>query len=152
MLPVMVADMGAGRRPRHARSITLLDGQKLEYVRLGHAIVLGFSGGRQVLIETVAHLDGPGGRVDVEPGEHPSDVLATLLGDVVRTARTRDTGELEIAFGSGSELLVDVDADVESWAVAGPAGFLIVCLARGELAVWGDGDTGPAATTRPGRG
>ena len=139
MLPVMVADMGAGRRPRQARPIDLLVGRKLEWVRLGHAIALGFSGGRQVLIETVAHLDGPSGRVDVEPGDNPSDAVATLLGDVVRAARTRDTGELEITFGSGSELLVGVDADVESWAVTGPGGLLIVCLARGELAVWGDG-------------
>ncbi len=139
MLPVMVADMGAGRRPRQARSLSLLVGQKLEYVRLGHAIVLGLSGGRQVLIETLAHLDGPSGRVDVEPGEHPSDILATLLGDVVRAARTHDTGELQITFGSGSELRVGVDADFESWAVTGPDGLLIVCLARGEVAVWGDG-------------
>ena len=138
MLPVMVAAMDAGRRPRQARSIDLLVGQKLEWVRLGHAIVLSFSGGRQVLIESVAHLNGPAGRVDVEPGENPSDVLATLLGDVVRAARMRDTGELELTFGSGSELLVGVDADFESWAVAGPDGVLIVCLARGELAVWGD--------------
>src|ERR687893_255710 len=47
MLPVMVADMGAGRRPRQARPIDLLVGRKLEWVRLGHAIALGFSGGRQ---------------------------------------------------------------------------------------------------------
>jgi hypothetical protein len=138
MLPVMVADMDAGPRPRQARPIDLLVGRKLEYVRLGHAIVLSFSGGRQVLIETVAHLTGPAGPVAVEPGEHPSDVVATLLGDVVRAARTRGTGELEIIFGSGSELLVGADPEFESWAVAGPNGFLIVCLARGELAVWGD--------------
>jgi hypothetical protein len=138
MLPVMVAAMDAGPRPRPARPITVLVGQKLEYVRLGHAIVLSFSGGRQVFIETLARLNGPRGSADVEPGEHPSDVLATLLGEVVRAAVTRDTGELQITFGSGSELLVGVDADVEAWAVAGPDGFLIVCLARGELAVWGD--------------
>jgi hypothetical protein len=140
MLPVMVADMGAGQRPRQARSIDLLLGQKVEYVRLGHAVVLGISGGRQVLIETIAQLNGPGGRFDVEPGENPSDVLATLLGDVVRTAWARETGELQLVFGSGAELVVGVDADFESWAVAGPDGFLIVCLARGELAVWGDAD------------
>lgn len=136
MVPVMVADMGAGRRPRQARPIAVLAGQKLEYVRLGHAIVLSFSGGCQVLIETVAHLDSPRGRVDVEPGENPSDVLATLLGDVVRQARARDTGELHLVFGSGSELSVDVDPEFESWAVAGPGGALVVCLAGGELAVW----------------
>jgi hypothetical protein len=138
MLPVMVADMDAGRRPRQGRSIDLLGGRKLEYVRLGHAIVLGLSGGCQVLIETVTQLHGPGGRVDVEPGENPSDILATLLGDVVRTACIRDTGELQITFRSGALLLVGVDADFESWAVAGPDGLLIVCLARGELAVWGE--------------
>ena len=54
MLPVMVADMGAGQRPRQARPLHLLAGQKLDYVRLGHAIVLSFSGGQQVVIETVA--------------------------------------------------------------------------------------------------
>jgi hypothetical protein len=53
-------------------------------------------------------------------------------------ARAHDTGALRLCFGSGSELVVDADADVESWAVAGPDRFLIVCLARGEVAVWGD--------------
>jgi uncharacterized protein DUF6188 len=144
MLPVM----GAGRRPRQALSINLLAGRKLEYVRLGHAIVLSFSGGCQVLTESLTHLHGPGGRAAVEPGDDRSDALATLLGDVVSEARTRDTGELRITFVSGSELCVDVDADYESWAVTGPDGFLIVCLAGGELARWGpakhpDGPAGP---------
>jgi hypothetical protein len=146
MLPVMVADMGAGPRPQQARPLSVLAGAKLEYVRLGPAIVLSFTGGRQVLIETVAHLTGPDGRIAVDPGDPGADVLALLLGDVVRTARTRDSGELEITFRSGSELLVCVDADVESWAVTGPDGFLIVCLARGEVAVWGDADANPAST------
>ena len=137
MLPVMVADMDAGRRPRRARSIDVLVGQKLEWLRLGHAVVLSFTGGRQVVIETLAHLNGPGGRVVIEPGENPSDALATLLGDVVRAARTRDTGELLLTFGSGAELLVCVDADFESWAVAGADG-LVVCLPGGEVAVWDD--------------
>ena len=139
MLPVMVADMDAGRRPRQEQPINLLVGQKLEYVRLGHAIVLSFTGGRQVLIEALTHLSGPLGAYDIEPGENPSDILAPLLGDVVRTAETRDNGELHLTFGSGAELLISADPDVESWAVTGPDGVLIVCLARGELAVWGDG-------------
>ena len=139
MLPVRAADMDAGPRPRQPRPIQLLVGHKLEYVRLGHAIGLGFSGGPEVLIETVARLDGPSGPADVEPGEGSSEVLATLLGDVVRAAWTSESGELLLTFASGSDLLVGVDADVESWAVAGPDGFLIVCLAGGELAVWGEG-------------
>jgi hypothetical protein len=145
MLPVMVAEMDAGRGPRQARPIGLLAGQKLEYVRLGHAIALSFAGGAQIFIESVAHIDGPGGRVDVAPGDYHSDVLATLLGDVVRSACARESGELEIAFGSGATLLVGVDADFESWAVAGPDRFLIVCLARGELAVWDASAEAPAA-------
>jgi hypothetical protein len=71
-------------------------------------------------------------------GGVPPDIIATLLGDVVRTARSNDRGELTITFASGAELLVGIDADVESWAVTGPDGLLIVCLAQGELAVWGD--------------
>jgi uncharacterized protein DUF6188 len=134
----MVSVMVAERRPRQARSLDLLSGHRLEYVRLGHAIVLGFSGGRQVVIETPVRLDGPGGPVEVEPGENPSDALATLLGDVVRSARADDDGELRISFRSGARVAVGADADFESWAVTGPDGFLIVCLARGEVAVWGD--------------
>ena len=137
MLPAMVADPGAEQRPRHTRPVDLLVGHRLEYVRLGHAIVLSFTGGRQVLIETVAHLDGPHGRADVEAGEHPSDILATLLGDVVRAARILDTGELHLSFDTGAQLRVGVDPDFESWAVTAPGGVLLVCLARGELAVWG---------------
>jgi uncharacterized protein DUF6188 len=147
MLPVMVTDMDAGMRPRPERPgadllpgllTGLLVGQKLEFLRLGHAVVLGFSGGSQVLIETLARLDGPDGRVFVEPGDEPSDDFATLLGDTIRSVRSYPRGELEITFASGAELLVGVDPDVESWAVAGPRGVLLVCLARGEIAVWGD--------------
>jgi hypothetical protein len=138
MLPVMVADMGCARRPWRDGPIDLLAGHKLEFVRLGNAVVLSFTGGRQVLIESRARLDGPDGPVDIEPGERPSDALAALLGDVVRTARTRVTGELEITFDSGAALLVGADADFESWAIAGPDAQLMVCLAHGEVAVWGE--------------
>jgi hypothetical protein len=133
MQPVLVAE----RNPRHARSISSLAGQQLEQVRLGDTIVLSFTGGSEVVIETTIRVDGPNGRVDAEPGLPASDVVATLLGDVVRSAWTHDTGDLHIAFGSGSELMVGADADVESWAVAGSDGALVVCLAHGELAVWG---------------
>ncbi len=135
MVPVMVADLVAGRQARQARSIDVLSGQRLEYVRLDDVIVLSFAGGHQVLIETVAHLNSPAGRTAVEPGD---DVIATLLGDVVRRARTRDSGELELCFASGSELVVGADDDFESWAVTSPDGFLMVCLAGGELAVWNE--------------
>ncbi|MEU4689661.1 DUF6188 family protein [Actinoplanes sp. NPDC023714] len=116
--------------------LTLLVGCELEYAQLDHAIVLGFSGDRKVVIEGVAHLDGPDGRVDVEPGDQ-SDTLGVLLNDTVREARATGSGELELTFASGRRLLVDVDPEVESWAVTGPGGFLVVCMARGELAVWG---------------
>ena len=138
MLPVMVTDMDAGRRPRRARSFDQLAGRKLEYVRLGHATALSFDNGCQVLLETAAILDGPAGSIRIEPGEHSADALATLLGDVVHEARADDTGALAVTFRSGSRLCVSADRDVEAWAVAGPGGFLVVCLARGELAAWGD--------------
>jgi hypothetical protein len=118
-------------RPQPAQRSNLLAGQKLAYVRLAQASVLSFSGGSQVLIETVARL----GEIEVKPGE---DTLAALLGDVVRTADIGDAGELRITFDSNAELLVRAHADRQSWAVAGPDGFVIVCQARGELAVWGD--------------
>ncbi|WP_250031212.1 DUF6188 family protein [Paractinoplanes maris] len=133
--------MVAGQRPHESGAVDLLAGQRLDYVQLGDALVLGFSGGSRVVIETVARLDSPGGRAVVEPGDRPSDALAMLLGDVVRTALVRDDGELTVCFDGGAELAVGPDADAESWAVAGPDGRLIVCLPGGEVAAW----TGPRA-------
>jgi hypothetical protein len=139
MLPVMVTEMGAGLRPRRGRPLEMLAGRRLEYLRLGHHFALSFTGGGQVLAETAVQLAAPGaGRVLVEPGEHPSDALATLLGDEVVTACTGDAGELTLTFTSGAELLICPHADVESWAVTTPDGFLVVCLAGGETATWGD--------------
>ncbi|GIM88393.1 hypothetical protein Ato02nite_001860 [Paractinoplanes toevensis] len=124
----------AERRPLQLEALA---GRKLEYVRLDSTVVLGLSGGGQVVIETPALLVGADGPFAVLPGVTSSEVLATLLGDTVRTARARDTGELEIGFAGGARLLVGADDDYESWAVIGPDGLLIVCLAGGELAVWG---------------
>ncbi|MET3425497.1 hypothetical protein BJ973_004709 [Actinoplanes tereljensis] len=124
----------AERRPRQLDALT---GRKLEYVRLDSTVVLGLSGGGQIVIETPALLVSPDGPFAVLPGVTSSDALATLLGDAVTSARARETGELEITFASGARLLVGADDDYESWAVIGPTGLLIVCLAGGELAVWG---------------
>ena len=134
MVPTMVVE----GRTHKARAVSLLVGRRLEYVRLGHAVVLTFGGGSEVLIETAARLSGPGVRAVVEPGDHPSDVLATLLGAVVTDAWTGRAGTLTICFAGGSELAVEAHADVESWAVAQPGGVLVVCLPGGEVAVWGD--------------
>ncbi|MCO8276756.1 DUF6188 family protein [Actinoplanes sp. TRM 88003] len=114
----------------------LLAGQRLDYVQLGTALVLGFSGGTRVVIETAARLNGPAGFAAVEPGDQPSDELGTLLSDVVRTAEVRDSGELALGFESGSSLAVGPDDDSESWAVAGEDGCLVVCLPGGEVAAW----------------
>jgi hypothetical protein len=133
MVPVMV-DSGT----RRARQLDLLAGRKLEYVRLGPAVVLSFAGGGQVLLETPARLDRPGGgRVEIDPAAENADAVAGLLGDVVCSAWARRTGELHLAFESGAVLSVAPDPDVESWAFTGPGGLLIVCLAQGEVAVWG---------------
>jgi hypothetical protein len=119
--------------------VGLLAGQRLDYVQLGPALVLGFSGGSRVVIETVARLDGPDGRAEVEPGYRPSDALGTVLGDVVRTAAVRDSGELTLVFEGGPELAVGPDEDAESWAVASEDGCLVVCLPGGEVAAWTEG-------------
>ncbi|MBW6435146.1 hypothetical protein KZ829_15505 [Actinoplanes hulinensis] len=112
--------------------LAALTGQRLTSVLLGDAVSLRFTGGDEVLFEGVAHLDGHG----IRPGDDSVDTLVTLLGDVVRDARTGAGGELLISFGSGARLVVDADAETESWAIAGADGRLIVCLANGELAVW----------------
>ncbi len=135
----MVPAAVAGRCPQGAEAVGLLAGQRLDYVQLGPALVLGFSGGSRVVIETVARLDGPDGRAEVEPGYRPSDALGTVLGDVVRTAAVRDSGELTLVFEGGPELAVGPDEDAESWAVASEDGCLVVCLPGGEVAAWTEG-------------
>ncbi|XVU28693.1 DUF6188 family protein [Actinoplanes sp. CA-054009] len=113
-----------------------LVGQHLEYVRLGDALILSFSRGSQILIETAAHLTTPETQARLLPGDDSSDALASLLGDVVSTAQTADDGELSITFAAGYELRVTADPEVESWAFTNPDGPLIVCLPRGEIAIW----------------
>ena len=124
---------------RRAGLLDVLAGQTVEYVRLGHATVLGLPGGCQVIIETSACLNA---RV-VDPGDQ---AYATLLGNVIQAGWTDQGGRLRILFDGGLELLVGADAEFESWAITGRGGQLIVCLARGEVAFWGDsGSTDPGA-------
>ncbi|MCY1137276.1 DUF6188 family protein [Actinoplanes sp. Pm04-4] len=132
----MVPAAVAGRCPQGAGAVELLAGQRLDYVQLGPALVLGFSGDTRVMIEVVARLGGPVGRVEIEPGDRPSDALGLLLGDVVRTAEVGDSGELALSFEGGFDLCVGPHAEAESWAVAGADGCLVVCLAGGEVAAW----------------
>jgi hypothetical protein len=60
-----------------------------------------------------------------------------LEGDRVGSAEAHDDGTLVIVFASGAELRVGPSPDYESWTVTGPGGMRVVCLAGGELAVWG---------------
>ncbi|GAA0462542.1 hypothetical protein Ade02nite_29090 [Paractinoplanes deccanensis] len=119
-----------------------LAGQHLDYVRLGDALVLSFSRGSQILIETAAHLTTPAGRTSVTPAAHDEDALAPFLGDAVQTAHTDKSGALTVTFAAGSALEVRPDPDVESWAFTNPDGPLIVCLPGGELAVWANAGAG----------
>ncbi|MEV0898904.1 DUF6188 family protein [Actinoplanes sp. NPDC049802] len=124
-------------------NLAALIGQRLNNVLLGPAVSLRFTGGGEVMFEGAAHLDGYGRNTGFRPGDDAADTLVMLLGDVVEDAGTGDGGELWISFGSGARLVVDADADAESWAVAEAGGRLIVCLARGELAVWEQAGTRP---------
>ncbi|GGN13625.1 hypothetical protein FHR83_003763 [Actinoplanes campanulatus] len=119
--------------------LAALTGQRLTNVLLGHAVSLRFTGGDEVLIEGAARLDGH----RIRPGDDSADALVAVLGDVVQDVGTGAGGELRISFGSGAQLVVDADADAESWAIAGADGRLIVCLANGELAVWDQAGTSP---------
>jgi hypothetical protein len=103
-------------------------------VQSGYAVVLRFSDGYAATIENTVRLEGS---IDGGPGWSASPPLDELVGDTVRTADVRGTGELAITFDSGRELVVGVDAEYEAWNVTGPDGLLVVCLPGGGLAVWG---------------
>ncbi|WP_157411557.1 MULTISPECIES: DUF6188 family protein [Actinoplanes] len=125
------------------RILGLLVGQRLEHARLGQSVILGFSGDRQVVIETTAYLHRGDETLPVGRG----DELTAVLGLLVSEAVVAPGGELRITFGGGSVLVAGADEEYESWAVMGPPGFLIVCQPGGDLAGWGD--AAPAAAPSP---
>ncbi|WP_374198878.1 DUF6188 family protein [Mycobacterium sp. MYCO198283] len=57
-----------------------------------------------------------------------------MIGEPIRSASVKESGELVIVFGSGVCMEVEIDPHHESCNVSGPRGFLVVCLAGGELA------------------
>ncbi|MCG5433831.1 DUF6188 family protein [Mycobacterium sp. MYCO198283] len=62
--------------------------------------------------------------------------LLALIGDSIRRAQVADGGMLKVHFSSGARIDVRPDPPYEAWVVAGPDGYLVVCLPSGKLAVW----------------
>ncbi|MEY2430378.1 MAG: hypothetical protein QOC92_103 [Acidimicrobiaceae bacterium] len=93
-------------------------------------------------------MPGGGGEMVFEPEGDPvrmAPALRVLRQDVERVVAFKD-GRLELTFADGSILRVPVGEDYEPWNIVGPAGFRIVSLPGGELAIWSpeSDDAGPA--------
>lgn len=52
-----------------------------------------------------------------------------------------ETGTLRLSFANGASVIVEPDEAYEAWTMSGPGGMLVVCMPRGELAIWDKQDT-----------
>jgi hypothetical protein len=118
-------------------------GEKLIGHEVGFSVLLEFSGGYEVRVETGFTVRTTDGDHRVVPGED-LDSAAAVLGALDRrtviVASADDVGGLRIDFEGGARVLVGADPDYEAWTVAGPGGFKVVSLPSGGLSVWSSQD------------
>ncbi|MGA5465154.1 DUF6188 family protein [Mycobacterium sp. NPDC050041] len=77
--------------------------------------------------------------VELSPEADQAKVTALvghLVGHRIDDAHVSETGVLTIRLDDSTRLTVEPDPAYEAWNVSGPAGFLIVCMPGGALAVW----------------
>lgn len=131
--------MAAELRERADRWVLPLDQEFVDTCSIDYALTLRFSGGIEVRIEQpFSYRSADGTHSNLVPEGHPTQ-LAPILGvcrQEVREAFAFKDGRLELQFDDGSMLEVPADDDFEAWGLAGKAGFKVVSLAGGELAVW----------------
>jgi hypothetical protein len=72
----------------------------------------------------------------IEHADTNRALLTDLIGDEVVDSRVSERGELTVSFRRGGTLTHPPSDEYESWNVWGPGSRHVVCLPRGELAVW----------------
>lgn len=95
-------------------------------------------GGYEIRIENDYTLTTAAGvvRFSPGPGNANSGPLTDLVGKLVESSETDINGTLILIFNNGSILRAEASESYESWTVAGPDGYKVVCMPGGELSVW----------------
>jgi hypothetical protein len=116
-----------------------LSGQTLLAENVDYSAVLNFSDKYMTRIESPFALHLPNGDFEFSPESDPAEAfepLRELVGQTVTESAAEDSGALRLAFANGATVPVEADESYEAWTVAGPGGMLVVCMPRGELAIW----------------
>ncbi|MFI1918592.1 DUF6188 family protein [Nocardia sp. NPDC020380] len=111
-------------------------GAHLTVLRSDPILVLGV-GDYELHVEGELAVHSPTGptlhRIPGEP--HTDELTAALTGEVV-SAAVAAGGALGILLESGHRLAVEPDPYFEAWNLTAPGRYLVVCMPRGELAIW----------------
>jgi len=117
-----------------------LHGRTVLAVDHDYTVRIKLTGDVFICIESPLHLVNPTGQhLTLTPDEDPSEAfgpVAELVGKTIATATADTSGTLRVAFGGGARIVVEPDAQYESWNVSRPDGSLIVSTPGGRLARW----------------
>ncbi len=119
-----------------------LRGLSVTQITVDFHLVLALGSDWLVTVETSADLlQGPG-RTESRPGFRlvpaSQDVAPALqlFGSKILSAVAFKSGALRLVFDNGMHLNCRSDPEFEAWQITGPAGWRIVSMPGGELAVW----------------
>lgn len=116
-----------------------LRGRTVTSIHVEYTLQLWLSDEYHVTVESPFWVHLPDRSVELSPEADPEEVralLGRLVGHSIDDAGVSETGVMTIHFDGSTRLKVEPDPAYEAWNVSGPAGFLIVCMPGGELAIW----------------
>ncbi|MEV3904066.1 DUF6188 family protein [Mycobacterium sp. NPDC050551] len=116
-----------------------LCGRTVTSVHVEYTLQVRLSDTYNVTVESPFRFHLSDRSVELSPEADPDKVrarLSRLVGHRIVDARVSEAGALTIGFDDSTRLTVEPDPNYEAWNVSGPAGFLVVCVPGGELAIW----------------
>jgi Family of unknown function (DUF6188) len=116
-----------------------LRGRTVTSIHVEYALYLRLSEQYNVTVESPFRFNLPDRSVELSPETDAEEVralLGRLVGHRIDAAAVSEKRALTIDFDDSTRLTVDPDPAYEAWNVSGPAGFLVVCMPGGELAIW----------------
>ena len=127
-----------------------LQGQRIIQERLDFALSLHTDTGYEIHIETDFSLHTPGGDFSFSPESGiDQEKYRPLLDKTISSSTAKESGVLDLGFTDGATLRVKPNETYEAWTVAGPHVRKVVCMPRGELAIWSDRSLSDDAVAMP---
>jgi hypothetical protein len=114
------------------------DGETVIDVLYEYTLILNTDGKCRIRIECPFVFSKAGLVVSVDPAQNEHGEWEDhLVGQQITTATADDDGTFHATLTNGVSLTCPPSDDYEAWTVTRPNNNMIVCLAEGELAIWG---------------